>query len=255
MVSLPGGLVTGERIIPKPLYTLIKDRLLEQLEQGVYKEGERLPSEDELARRFGTSRVTLREALRVLEESGYVLRRQGVGTFVRKRRPTPAWTGLERLTTLAEVIETQGHKYGVYEVLVSIEEASPQEARKLEIEVGEPITAVSWTSTADGDKVARSLYVFPDRFGDRRVVISHLDSTLFEYLENAGGAKVMYARATVLTSRAGDRIAKRLSIKPNTQVLCIDQVVYDQNERAMVYGRDYCLPDKFTWTVLRKRHE
>lgn len=242
-----------ERIIPKPLYTLIKDRLLEQIESGVYSEGQRLPSEEELARRFGTSRVTLREALRVLEESGYVVRRQGVGTFLRKRHEMAHQKGLEVLTTIADMIEAQGAKHGIEEVLVSIEEAPPQEARKLEIQVGERMIVVSWTNTADGEKVARSLYVFPDRFGDHRALISHLDKTLLTYLEDAAGVKVAYARATLVVTRAGDRIAKRLAIKPSTRLLCIEQVIYDLNDRPLVYARDYCLPERITWTIFRKR--
>jgi GntR family transcriptional regulator len=48
-----------------------------------YGPGTGLPSEDELARQFGVSRVTLRAAMASLEQSGLVERRQGVGTFVK----------------------------------------------------------------------------------------------------------------------------------------------------------------------------
>jgi len=50
-----------------------------------YGPGTGLPSEDELARQFGVSRVTLRAAMASLEQYGLVERRQGVGTFVKDR--------------------------------------------------------------------------------------------------------------------------------------------------------------------------
>ncbi|SFS64277.1 transcriptional regulator, GntR family [Saccharopolyspora flava] len=60
------------------------ERLLQAIRLGVVAPGERLPAERELAARLGVSRVTLREAIRALQESGYVESRRGRygGTFV-----------------------------------------------------------------------------------------------------------------------------------------------------------------------------
>src|SRR5262245_2827259 len=59
------------------------ERLLHAIKLGVFTAGERLPAERELAVRLGVSRVTLREAIRVLDEAGYVESRRGRagGTF------------------------------------------------------------------------------------------------------------------------------------------------------------------------------
>lgn len=73
------------------------ERLLAGLRLGVFPEGHRLPAERELASRLAVSRVTLREALQVLQAAGYVEARRGRygGTFVVEltevvRRPPPA---------------------------------------------------------------------------------------------------------------------------------------------------------------------
>lgn len=52
------------------------------INDGEFQSGERLPAERNLAERFGVARGTLREGLRELEESGFVERRQGSGTYV-----------------------------------------------------------------------------------------------------------------------------------------------------------------------------
>ncbi|MGH3435080.1 MAG: FadR/GntR family transcriptional regulator [Sciscionella sp.] len=67
------------------------ERLLQSIRLGVVGAGERLPSERELAVRLNVSRVTLREAIRALQEAGYVESRRGRygGTFVNQVLPVP----------------------------------------------------------------------------------------------------------------------------------------------------------------------
>jgi DNA-binding FadR family transcriptional regulator len=60
----------------------ITQRLRRAIESGVYRDGEQLPAERELATAFGAARSTIRKALDQLEELGLVVRRVGSGTFV-----------------------------------------------------------------------------------------------------------------------------------------------------------------------------
>ncbi|MEU2505692.1 FCD domain-containing protein [Streptomyces sp. NPDC007863] len=74
------------------------EQLLQVVRLGLVPDGERLPAERELAERMGISRVTLREALKVLQEQGLVESRRGRygGTFVLPRPQGPAEAGLRR---------------------------------------------------------------------------------------------------------------------------------------------------------------
>ena len=90
------------------------ERLLQAIKLGVVPPGERLPAERELAVRLGVSRVTLREALHALHESGHVESRRGRygGTFVRSAPPVPVAPSavlrvddLEDALTLRAVLE------------------------------------------------------------------------------------------------------------------------------------------------------
>jgi DNA-binding FadR family transcriptional regulator len=75
------------------------ERLLTVIKLGMVASGERFPAERELAAQLGISRLTLREAIRVLNEAGYVCSRRGRlgGTFVTYTRPTPDTGELRRL--------------------------------------------------------------------------------------------------------------------------------------------------------------
>jgi GntR family transcriptional regulator len=80
-----------------PLYYQLQEVLKEQIESGVWKPGDPLPSEPELARRFGVSRVVVRQALAILEDDRQILRVRGRGTFVTKPKLDYRAGGLSRL--------------------------------------------------------------------------------------------------------------------------------------------------------------
>ncbi len=65
-----------------PLYLQLIEEIMEKIESKVYVEGGKLPSERELCEIYGLSRITIRQALRELENDGYIYKSHGVGTFV-----------------------------------------------------------------------------------------------------------------------------------------------------------------------------
>ncbi|MEU7695172.1 FCD domain-containing protein [Microbispora hainanensis] len=77
------------------------ERLLQAIKLGVVPHGEKLPPERELAARLGISRVTLREAIRALQEAGYLDVRRGRygGAFVVYQPPSPRKGDLRRAVT------------------------------------------------------------------------------------------------------------------------------------------------------------
>ena len=70
----------------RPLYEQAQTAIIELIENGELKVGEKLPREEDLAANLGVSRTTIRTALGNLEAFGYISRIQGAGTFVSKRR-------------------------------------------------------------------------------------------------------------------------------------------------------------------------
>ena len=88
------------------------ERLMQSIRLGVVAPGERLPSERELATRLGVSRVTVREAIRSLQENNYVESRRGRygGTFVNevipKSAPGKEFGDIHDALTLRIVLET-----------------------------------------------------------------------------------------------------------------------------------------------------
>jgi GntR family transcriptional regulator len=75
-----------------PRYQIVADALIADIERGVYAVGDLLPSELEIATRYGLSRHTTREALRCLDGLGLISRRPGIGTLVKARSSQSHYT-------------------------------------------------------------------------------------------------------------------------------------------------------------------
>src|SRR6266540_5432062 len=73
-----------DRTSAVPLYHQLQEVLKEQIESGLWQPGYALPSEPELGRRFGVSRVVVRMALAILEDDRQIVRIRGRGTFIAK---------------------------------------------------------------------------------------------------------------------------------------------------------------------------
>lgn len=80
-----------------PLYYQLQEVLKERIESGHWKPDDALPSEFELAERFGVSRVVVRQALAILEDDRQIVRVKGRGTFVAQAKLDARAGGLARL--------------------------------------------------------------------------------------------------------------------------------------------------------------
>lgn len=92
---LDPGLLDRSSFIP--LYYQLQEVLKERIESEIWRPGDALPSEPELAQRFGVSRVVVRQALAILEDDRQIVRVRGRGTFVAQEKLDARAGGLSRL--------------------------------------------------------------------------------------------------------------------------------------------------------------
>lgn len=97
-----------EEAVRAPLYQQIKDYVLSRILSGDWAVDRRIPSENELVREMGASRMTINRALRELTAEGRLRRVQGVGTFVADPRPQ---LELLRIRNIADEIRGRGHAH------------------------------------------------------------------------------------------------------------------------------------------------
>jgi GntR family transcriptional regulator, histidine utilization repressor len=89
-----------------PAYQQIKEYVLAAIHAGEWREGDQIPSENELVRRFGVARMTVNRAIRELAAEGVLTRSQGAGTFV---AATKYQSTLIEIKSIADEIRARGH--------------------------------------------------------------------------------------------------------------------------------------------------
>ena len=84
-----------------PLYLQVKNHLLEEIQTGRWKEDDLVPTDNELCERYQVSKITVREAMKILANEGILERIQGKGTFIRKTKYEPRLSRLFSFTKWA----------------------------------------------------------------------------------------------------------------------------------------------------------
>jgi DNA-binding FadR family transcriptional regulator len=112
---------------PSPLVEQATRHLREQITEGHWPVGSRLPGETTLAKTLGVGRSTVREALRALAGAGLVQSRQGAGVFVIADRPAEDWPVRLRRAAVADVYEVR--------MLVEVQAARLAAARRSETDL------------------------------------------------------------------------------------------------------------------------
>ncbi|TCV95089.1 histidine utilization repressor [Biostraticola tofi] len=121
---------------PAPIYQRVKQAIVQQIRTGVWAAHQRIPSESELVAELGVSRMTINRALRELTAEGYLLRMQGVGTFVAEAKPQ---TALLEVRNIADEIAARGHRHSSRLLALEARPASNVEAISLGIPAGSPL--------------------------------------------------------------------------------------------------------------------
>jgi DNA-binding GntR family transcriptional regulator len=216
---------------------------------GEFPPDTRLPNEDELAARYAVSRATVREAVRGLVEEGYLVRRQGSGTYV-TRRPLLRNT-LDRNFSYTSYLESLGVRAGKQLLEVRVIPADALVADRLRIDPGAPVVQLRRTRTADDRPVMYSVdriptdIVHPER--DREA----LGGSLYELLARSGHL-VSHAEASLLPVAANDEVGAALRVPEGTLLQYIEQVDVDETGRRVMYSEEWHDPGVIELRVFRR---
>ncbi|MEN3259843.1 histidine utilization repressor [Sodalis endosymbiont of Spalangia cameroni] len=119
---------------PAPIYQRVKQAIVRQIRTGAWAPHQRIPSESEMVAELGVSRMTINRALRELTSEGYLLRMQGVGTFVAEMKPQ---TEMLEVRNIADEIAARGHRHSSRLVSLQARPATADEAQALGIPPGQ----------------------------------------------------------------------------------------------------------------------
>lgn len=216
-----------------PLYQKIKEHILEKINAGVWGATDRIPSENELIRQLGVSRMTVNRALRELAEEGYLVRVVGVGTFVAESK-----VQIHPLTirNIAEEIKERGHDHSTRIVLLSEEEINIKVAGQMEMTPNADVFHTLLVHLENGQPLQ-----LEDRYVNPAIAPDYLKCdftqvTPYEHLIKA--APLQQVEHSVEALMPTKKIARWLDMQPDEPCLLITRRTWTQ-DRIASYARLY----------------
>lgn len=219
----------------------LAEKFRENMASGIWKPGERIPGEIELAQAYCVSRSTIREALHILQEQKMIQKRNGVGTFVTSTQPVIE-NPLLRLDSVGKMIAAAGCEAKSVEYKVVHELAEAQIAKILQIESQEAIVVLNRGRVADERPVAYSYNFMPQKYVGDAFDNGRAES-IFGTLERDCGIQIDYAMTEICginLEKSWDREAAQFLQSP---IVLLKQLHFDMEKRPVVYSYDYLNTD------------
>ncbi|MCS7249122.1 MAG: GntR family transcriptional regulator [Anaerolineales bacterium] len=231
-----------------PLYIQLKEILARKIRLGELKPHDRLPSERELCRQYGISRMTVRQALQMLVQEGILYTAVGKGTFVSEVifEQDHALTGFTEqmkranLTASSKVLEA------------TVIAAAGRIAEKLEIPLSSGVILLKRLRLGNGEPIAVETAHIPHNLFANLLQYDFSKMSLYEIFRRVYGVIPMSARQSVEAALATPKEAQMLKLNLPAAVLRIERITRDQNENVIEYVESVYRGDRYKFHALLK---
>jgi GntR family transcriptional regulator len=227
------GLERLEKDSMVPLYRQLARSVEKRIQDGSFPEGSRIPSEQEWMRRFGLSRVTVRQAMEDLFQRSLIVRKQGLGTFVRK----PVMT------------QEVGDLFGFYPALLNrglnpktrilsyeVISADREVRERLDLSPGEKVLRFSRQYLLEPSLFLIIQMYIPQDLAKNWTQKEAAEKNSFRLLQEKAGIQIQSSSLTIRASLASGKIREWLKVPKGGPVLELRRLTYSAGKRPVEYA-------------------
>ena len=223
----------------EPAYAQLATILRQQIAEGLYPPGDRIPSESSISKEYGVSTMTVRQAIGVLTEQGLLDRVQGSGTFVKPLNLAESRFELDSLREIFEDKETTQVKM----LQLTLERADANTAEKLDISVGVRVILIRRLLL----RASRPVMFHEGRVRcdpTRPVVEAELNmGPLSELFTGQNGGATKKGELAMIPAILAEEEAGLLGQPVGTPAFRLEYVVYDFDDAPFGWGWFLAPPD------------
>lgn len=244
--------VKSKAVLKRPLYICVYEEIYQRIARGVYKPGEQLPGENQLASELNVSRGTLRQALLVLQEEGLIINRQGKGNFVSKSDRNYVKNTLLKAGNPVFQLFSGEEELKVTISLVA-EPAGEYIRKQLQLDPTTLLVTLHQIYEISDQVVSYGVTLL----GYDNFQLYELDLTSQDHLAHFTN-KLVYEQCkstkvkTVIT-KCDDFLAEKLEVDVDTVLWCWREHLYNNSGEAYAINKYYMIPDYFSLMFGRGR--
>ena len=228
-----------------PIYLQVRKAIRDGIESGEYLPGMSIPSENELAERYGIHRLTVRNAVSVLIREGLLKSVQGKGIFVVGPKME---RDLDTLGGFTQTMREKGAHPSTKVLIKTVRQAGEKYAMIFQICPEDELYYIKRICFADGEPVSLEEIYIPAELVPNFEAIDLAVFSIYEIYEFYG-VQLMRANQSLDLTTLELKDAKRLGIDPTQAVMLFACTSYDEKDRVIEFSRTYTRGDKSDFTV------
>lgn len=216
-----------------PLYHQLEEALKEKITSGEWSPSQRIPSENELNRLFGLSRMTVRGVLTKLVNDGLLLRVPGKGTYVAHNKisaVSPAYRGVR------EQLEALGYATATRLVSIEVVSARAQVRKSLNLASEGKVFEIVRLREVDGVPISLHRSYIPADLAPDLEKHDVVTEQLCVVLEQEYGLRMKRVRENLEAAAVSPADAAFLGIKRGDPALFLEDIISDASERPFEYS-------------------
>lgn len=234
-----------------PLYQQLADIIRNSITSGELKYGDKIPTEVELSEKYNVSRITVRAAINELVESGFLIKKQGKGTFVSKPK---VQRKIEYLSSFTAACEAIGLKVTNEIIKREVMEPKIEDKRDLELDDDDKLIYIQRVRFAGGDPLMlENNYFSFKRFNF--LLTEDLSGSLYELLRDkydinpSDSPNSGNDHTTIEIAKAMDEEAGLLMVQKGEPLFYIKTVIYDDKNRPVHIGKQYVIGERYKFVI------
>lgn len=228
-----------------PVYIQIHNQLRENIEDGKWKVGEKIPAERELAADFDVSRMTLRQSIQALVDEGILERRVGSGTFVANRKVQEKMSGV---TSFTDLMRSLGKTPSSTTISYHLTIPSQTEIEKLKLGHGEQVVRMERVRSANDVPICFEIATVPSRLIEN-LSKDEVTNSFWQTLEKKAHLYPGHAIQHISATKATEKIATYLNVKRGDALLRMTQLSYLQDGTPFEYVHTQYVGSRFEFVL------
>ncbi|MFE4240454.1 trehalose operon repressor [Peribacillus butanolivorans] len=234
----------------KNKFMKIYENISKQILDGRLIAGDMLPSENELAESHSASRETIRKALKMLSEDGYIHKVQGKGSIVleMKRLDFP----VSGLVSFKELTQKMGERAKTYVETFEKNYPSPALQEALKQTEDELVWKVIRVREIDGERIILDKDFLAEKFVPL-LTIDICRKSIYEYLEEELGLSIGFAKKEITIEEPTKEDRKLLDLEGFHSIVVVKSHVYLDNASLFQFTESRHRPDKFRFVDFARR--
>ena len=233
-----------------PVYYQIKNKIQEWIVSKEYLPGEKLPSENELAKIFNVSRLTVRQAVSILDQEKLVFRKRGEGTFVTKDAKLIDSFGLA-FSGFMDDLFYQVSKSKIKTAEIKRIAATKNIQEKLEID-DEFVYQIQRVRILNNLLFAFTVNYIPEVIAKQLNSKDLLKKPFLKILEIDLGYEFGEAFQTIEASFSDQETSEKLEIPTGSPILYVERIMYDKKKKPIEFVQTSYRGDIYKYVVRMK---